>query len=148
MRKPTNELNIYVRRAYFNDCTFSRLHTDKGLQLFCLELPWRGNAPNISCVPEGIYNAFIRTSPKNGIVIELKDVPDRSFIQFHVGNYTRNIEGCILPGMTISHIDSDGVPDVGSSGIAMQELLKQADKVDNIVVHILGAEKPVGVYNV
>jgi len=76
--------------------------------VFCgtLELPWRGNAPSVSCIPCGEYAAEIRDSPHFGKVYQVKDVPGRSFIEIHPGNFagdvTRglrsDVEGCILLG--------------------------------------------------
>lgn len=67
-----------------------------------LELPWKNNKNKVSCIPEGSYDIFIDTSYKNGLkehnykVVELKGVPERSQIQFHIGNYPKNSHGCIL----------------------------------------------------
>lgn len=89
-----------------------------------LELPWLNNAPNISCIPPGVYKWKKRFSPgKKYQVIELIDVPSRSFIQMHLGNYTRQIEGCILPGMGLKDIDKDGIFDVTNSGEAFDKIM-------------------------
>lgn len=129
------------------DCTFGRLTTSTGIQAFSLELPWRDNAESISCIPEGVYDAFYRVSPSNGEVIELKGVEGRTYIQFHAGNYTRQIEGCILPGKGITHIDGDDIPDVTNSGDIMAKLIPDAKRADKIKVHILSAKMPIGVYH-
>lgn len=113
---------ITIKRWYHKDCTLGRLQYG-GFQCFTLELPDLGNAQNISCIPAGTYKAFKRKSPKNGLVVELKNVPNRSFIQIHRGNYTRQIEGCILVGSSIAFLDNDQVPDVTNSGVTMDKLL-------------------------
>lgn len=71
-----------------------------------LELPWRDNQRSISCIPPGEYNVEIRMSPKYGPIYWVKDVPNRSFILIHWGNwagdeskgYKSNVNGCILLG--------------------------------------------------
>lgn len=71
------------------------------------ELPWRGNQQSISCIPPGEYECEIVESPKFGHVYHVKDVPNRSHILIHSGNYvgdkTKGLKtdsyGCILPGM-------------------------------------------------
>jgi len=113
---------IYIERWYHSDCTLGRLYYGD-YQCWTLELPKLGNRSNISCIPAGHYQAFKRNSPSNGRCIELRDVPGRSFIQIHAGNFTRQIEGCILPGNSITHLDADGIPDVGSSRAALDKLL-------------------------
>lgn len=72
-----------------------------------LELPWRDNQPNISCIPGGEYECDIRVSPRFGMVYWIKDVPKRSFILIHSGNwagdvqkgYKSHVSGCILLGL-------------------------------------------------
>lgn len=113
---------LSIKRWYHKDCTLGRLSVG-GFKCFTLELPDLGNAQSISCIPAGTYQAFKRQSPKNGLVIELRNVPNRQFIQIHRGNYTRQIEGCILVGSSIAFLDNDQVPDVTNSGVTMDKLL-------------------------
>ena len=69
-----------------------------------LELPWRDNQRSISSIPAGDYPVKIRMSPRYGEIYWVKDVPDRSFILIHWGNwagdeskgYKSNVNGCIL----------------------------------------------------
>jgi hypothetical protein len=78
-----------------------------GNRFHTLELPWRYNKKNISCIPQGTYPCNIRVSPKFGKVYWVKNVPDRDFILIHSGNWagdTRkgfktNVYGCILLGL-------------------------------------------------
>ena len=89
-----------------------------------LELPDLDNQKNISCIPEGIYPAKKRISPgKQYEVIEYIDVPDRTFIQIHRGNYTRNILGCQLSGVDFIDLDGDGIPDITSTKKTLKKLL-------------------------
>ena len=96
----------------------------EGFECFTLELPWLNNQKNISCIPTGIYKWKKRFSPgKQYQVIELKDVPNRKYIQIHLGNYTRQIEGCILPGLGLKDIDNDGIFDVTQSEKAFNKIM-------------------------
>lgn len=75
---------------------------------FChtLELPWRDNAPRVSCIPPGSYRIAVKNSPRFGRVYRLSDVPGRSEILIHSGNwagdvalgYRSHVQGCILLG--------------------------------------------------
>ena len=103
-----------ISRIYQNDCTVGILNYGLNARACTLELPWKDNQPNISCIPAGYYIAQYRNSPSNGDVIELKGVPNRSYIQVHSGNYTSQIEGCILVGDSIKDINKDGVLDVAN----------------------------------
>ena len=102
-----------------------------------LELPWLDNERNISCIPEGKYKASKYNSYKNGAVILLADVPDRSYIQIHAGNYTRDVEGCILVGNSIKYLDEDSVLDVTNSLSTLRKLLTRLP--DEFVVSITRA---------
>ena len=105
----------------------------KDLRFFTLELPWLDNQKNISCIPTGEYNYIKRVSPGKGYeVIELVDVPDRAYIQIHLGNYTRQIEGCILPGTGLKDIDRDGVIDVTNSEEAFNQIMNHAPVVGTL----------------
>jgi hypothetical protein len=99
-----------------------------GFQCFTLELPFKGNKPDVSSIPRGRYEYYKRISPKNGDVLELRNVPERTYIQIHAGNFTRQIQGCILVGDSIKHIDGDTIPDVSNSKKTLKKLL---DKVSD-----------------
>ena len=110
------------------DCTLGVMTVEgSDFRCFTLELPDKGNASNVSCIPAGTYEYFKRTSGVNGDVLELRNVVGRSFIQVHRGNFTSDILGCILVGKTIADINSDGIPDVTSSGSTMKTLLSILD---------------------
>jgi len=105
------------------DCTIGIL-TYKDFQCFTLELPWLDNQEFISCIPraEG-YRGEKFHSDKNGDVISIINVLDRTHIQVHSGNYTRNVEGCILVGNSVKFLDADSIPDVTSSVKTLKALL-------------------------
>lgn len=54
---------------------------------YALELPWRWNAREISCIPAGEYRMVYSLSPRLKIrTYEILDVPNRSGIRIHSGN--------------------------------------------------------------
>ncbi len=71
-----------------------------------IELPWRENTRNRSCIPPGIYTVVPHVSPRFGRCLLVTGVPDRSHILFHAGNLAGDVEaglrthshGCLLPG--------------------------------------------------
>lgn len=100
-------------------------------KLACMELPWRGNAPKFSCIPAGTYTCLWARSPKFGFCYHLQDVPRRSAILIHSGNFagdTRvgwqtDVLGCILPAMSITKLkNSVGLSQV--AGIDSRRALK------------------------
>jgi len=98
---------ITLERAYLPDrsATLGRLIIDD-TELYTLEPPWRDNEPCVSCIPEGTYPLQLRDSPivqrtSRGVYPEgweITEVPNRTFIMFHVGNWVRDTEGCVLVG--------------------------------------------------
>jgi hypothetical protein len=72
-----------------------------------LELPWRENATNISCIPHGQYKTAKVYSPRfSQLVFLLLNVPGRSEVEMHPANwagdmakgYFSNLRGCITLG--------------------------------------------------
>ena len=126
--------DIELDTLSYSDCTMGRLYC-KGFSCFTIELPWRDNQQDISCYPAGVYKYKKRFSPsKRCYVIELIDVPDRTYTQIHAGNYTHQIRGCTLVGDSIRFLDSDTIPDVSNSGAQMVKLLKAAPDTGTIQV--------------
>ena len=71
-----------------------------------LELPWRDNASNVSCIPEGTYGLAPVYSRTFGHILAVRDVPDRALIRVHAGNHTGHTHGCILTGKRIGSLQS------------------------------------------
>lgn len=126
-----------LRRKYTEHATLGSLtfhHSpQEGLShspldlLYTVELPWRDNQKRISCIPEGTYYCRPRYSDKHENHFILDDVPGRELILIHVANYTRELLGCIAPGLKHADIDSDRIMDVTSSRAAMERILWHGD---------------------
>ena len=84
-----------------------------------LELPWRGNQRNISCIPASVYECEPIIRPNGDWAISILNVPNRSNILIHKGNFTTDIQGCILVGLAHVDINEDGITDVQYSRQAM-----------------------------
>ena len=104
-----------------DDCTLGRLSFGD-FHCFTLELPWDGNKKYTSCIPRGTYEAVKYDSPKHGDVILLQGVDGREMVEIHSGNYTSQIQGCILVGDSIKYLNSDSIPDVTNSRDTMRKL--------------------------
>lgn len=89
------------------------------------ELPWKDNQPNISCIPTGTYACDWVISPRFGGTYQVLNVPGRSHILFHVGNFVGDREkglrsdsdGCIVVGTKLGMIN--GQRAVLNSRVAM-----------------------------
>lgn len=85
-----------------------------------LELPWKDNQAQISCIPEGIYDASWYLSPSHGETILFQNVPGRSLIMFHSANTPDQLKGCVAPGCEFGIMDDQ--PAVFKSKLAMGKL--------------------------
>jgi hypothetical protein len=76
--------------------TFGVLKIQK--QVFCVTLEPADllNRPNESCIPAQQYWCNRIVSPKFGETFEVKNVPGRTMILFHPGNFEEHTDGCIL----------------------------------------------------
>lgn len=72
-----------------------------------IELPWRNNRPQRSCIPAGRYLCAQVQSPRFGLVYGVQAVPGRSHVLLHAANlagdvdagWTTQLHGCIAPCM-------------------------------------------------
>ena len=75
--------------------------------LVSLELNWRDNKRQVSCIPAGEYNCVWKASPNFGMCYHVTDVPGRSHILIHAANFAglvslgqrADLQGCIALGM-------------------------------------------------
>lgn len=81
--------------------------------IFTLENPLRASYTD-NRIPEGGYYCTPFSGPKFKNVYEIKDVPDRSAILIHWGNFERDTSGCILIGLSAA-THHNGVPWIGDS---------------------------------
>lgn len=80
-----------------------------GRVLHTVELPWRDNRPQRSCIPVGAYRCALVKSPRFGRVYGVQAVPGRSNVLIHSANlagdvdmgYTTQLHGCIAPAMRL-----------------------------------------------
>jgi len=89
-----------------------------------LELPWKNNLKRISCIPAGTYRVVKHKSPKFGECFWVKDVPGRSEILIHKGNYHKDVLGCVLVGDDFKDINKDWRLDVTNSKQTLEKLYK------------------------
>ena len=110
------------RFAYLPKGTLGRGELN-GYTFYTVELPWKDNAPNVSCIPEGLYKLRWDTTGRIREVPELVAVPNRTHINIHVANEPEELHGCIAPGDSFSIQDS--YPRVHQSRFAMDSILDQ-----------------------
>lgn len=126
---------IIIKTLSLENSTIGRLElVGSDFKCFTLELPDLGNQKNISCIPAGEYSYVKRLSPSLGWVIHLLDVSGRTWVYIHAGNYTSQIQGCILVGQSIKDINRDGTPDVTHSAPTFNALMDRADDAGTVKI--------------
>lgn len=132
----------FLIREYKKNVTLGHLLIMKGSevihQLKTVELPWLNNQVEKSCIPEGKYKVVRRLGSESAKFkythFHVLDVPGRSWILFHVGNYTRDLLGCIAPGLIHADIDRDGITDVTNSSVALNLMLSEFENEFELVI--------------
>lgn len=128
------------REPSTDEGTFGTLTFDSGLQFKTVECPWKDNHPRISCIPPGTYNVVPHVSPSKGKCFMVEDVPGRSEILFHVGNWAGDTDkglrsdslGCILVGDSFAVIN--GQKGVSGSRNALSQMLNAVTEPFTVVI--------------
>jgi len=128
-------------REYYKDQTHGTLTVydeDTGEEVFkcrTLELPWKDNERNVSCIPEGFYDVVARQSPKYSNHLHVTGVEGRSLILIHPANFVgsknprtghSDLRGCIAVGEKYGDINADGIPEILNSKATMKALMQVA----------------------
>ena len=115
-------MELVLKRSYFEKGTNGALFVNGQFLCFTIELPWRENQRNISCIPEGTYDVKLRTTggfnnrysqkfgnPWHKGMLHVQDVPGFEYILIHTGNTDENTMGCLLVADTSQqNITKDG----------------------------------------
>ncbi|MCE6987502.1 DUF5675 family protein [Dyadobacter sp. CY323] len=128
---------VVTRRWQGNASTLSTLSVDGKVHHFILEDADRGLDSKMTlqqiadikikretAIPTGRYKVIVSHSTRfKRLLPRLVDVPGYSGILIHPGNYIRNTEGCLLPGLTNFKEDKEYC--VGSSKSAFEQLYEK-----------------------
>ena len=114
---------LLIRNTFTEESTIGVLFLDGEKICDTLERPYFNNQRNISCIPEGVYPVRLRlpreSATRDYIHLLVKDVKDRDYILFHIGNTAKDTSGCILVGLG----SQQNV--VNNSRLAMNLLMKE-----------------------
>lgn len=91
-----------------------------GTSLVCdtLELPWKNNQRNISCIADGIYPYEV----VDGLAIRIDNVNGRDGIFMHVANSWKELRGCVAVGKGYKDINRDLDYDVLKSALTLKDI--------------------------
>lgn len=119
--------------------TLGLLKVDDETYFYTLELPWKNNNTNVSCIPKGTYLFTPRYSQKYREHYLVNDVEGRTYILMHSGNVAGDLEqgykthsaGCILIGKYVGKLW--GQDAVLGSRIALRKLNNKLEREKHIL---------------
>lgn len=142
-----------------------------GKMLYSLELPWRDNHHDFSCIPEGVYTCRRMPSARMtylfgamgvGDMYEVLGVKDRDGVFLHAGTWAgdvtktladgvtkllSSVEGCILLGLSVAPDTQHGNQyGIFSTRLAITQLIKEMKGADfqlQVIRNFPPAELPV-----
>jgi len=98
---------LFLTRSYFPEGTNGKLECEGQFLCYTIELPWKNNEKQISCIPEGKYLLQKRFSKRYLWHLEVTNVANRSLILIHPANYALyELQGCIAP---VSKLSGSGI---------------------------------------
>lgn len=131
-------LGLEIHRIYqTEELTLGIFFLNEKPSFISLELPWKNNESQVSCIPIGEYLCVRRKASANitadiGEAFEIKSVPNRSDILIHVANYPKEIKGCVAIGMRWGW-NLEGVFD---SKLAFKSLMKTLQGINECTIKI------------
>ena len=130
---------LLIRDTFTEESTLGELFINGERICDTLENPWLDNQRNISCIPEGEYPVRIRlpreSATRDYMHLLVKDVKDRDYILFHIGNFPSQTKGCILVGLG-SQQDV-----VNNSRLAMDLLMKEIINLGGTNINLIIKKK-------
>ncbi len=85
--------------------TFGQLFLEDEQLCYTVELPWKDNHHETSCIPAGIYECIPHSSDKFPNTWEITGVPDRSAILIHSANTIQDLRGCVGVGNRLGFVN-------------------------------------------
>ncbi|MEA3313535.1 MAG: DUF5675 family protein [Caldisericota bacterium] len=99
-------------------------------QVFCvtLERPDLLNERNVSSIPAQQYQCIKIRSPQFGETFEIVDVPGRSHVLFHSGNFVASTAGCVLLAQYFGKLQGNrAILNSGATFKKFMEIMKDVD---------------------
>ena len=119
--RPKMEL---IRLVYTDKGTPGVLKLNGEFVCYTLERPWLNNEQNVSCIPEGNYKGRFQASGSfPDMRMYFQDIPDRSSVMFHWGNYVHNSKGCPLLGESVNTSGDMFIANTKSTVLKVEQLV-------------------------
>jgi hypothetical protein len=98
-------MELELIRTYYPEGTNGKILAHGSLITYTIELPWKDNLTQVSCIPEGRYELVKRWSPKFNRHLHVMNVSQRENILIHPANDAKHeLKGCIAPVSVITGV--------------------------------------------
>ena len=98
-------MELELVRTYYPNGTNGYILYKSRLMMYSIELPWKDNLAQVSCIPEGRYELVKRWSPKFNRHLQVMNVSQRENILIHPANDAMHeLKGCIAPVSLITGV--------------------------------------------
>jgi hypothetical protein len=125
---------VVLKRGHSDDKQQLGDLTTKGFTAKTMELSYKNNAKNISAIPKGTYTCKWTFSPRfMRYTYEVLNVPNRTGIRFHEGNYFFQINGCVMLGTHFTDLNKDRHADLANSRKTIKAFEQHMGKKDFIL---------------
>ncbi|MDD5543883.1 MAG: DUF5675 family protein [Acidobacteriia bacterium] len=125
---------VLKRISYTEHGTFGVLLLSEIPFAVTIELPWKDNAKNVSCIPMGIYRCCLTWRADGTRTFRVMNVPERDDILFHKANTIADLKGCI--GIAEEFGEMGGKPAVLSSGRGFREFMEKLAGLDSFDLEV------------
>lgn len=99
-------MELQLFRNQFEGGTNGALFYEGKFICFMIELPWKENVRNVSCIPDGRYELALWYTDRFKHHLVVKNVPGRSGILVHpANNAVKELRGCLAP---VTHLTGIG----------------------------------------
>jgi len=116
-------MELVLKRRYGLNGTNGELLYNSRRVCYTIELPWKENKRQVSCIPEGKYKLTLRWSLRFGWHLLVNDVPGRTYILVHAyNNALKESKGCIAP---VAQCTGEGTGSL--SRLSLKQLLDLTD---------------------
>ncbi len=125
-----------IERVYLETESLGSWYFEGVILVKTMELPWKNNAHNISCIPESPAGrpylckkeAYTEKHPYPHFRItgvpdyDFKGRKERTGILVHLITYVSGLKGCVGVGNKFADLNKDEVPDMAESTLALNKL--------------------------
>src|ERR1700681_4507431 len=98
-------MELELIRTYYPAGTNGKIQYQNRLMMYSIELPWKDNLAQVSCIPEGRYELVKRWNLKFYRHLQVMNVSQRENILIHPANDAMHeLNGCIAPVSVITGV--------------------------------------------